>query len=298
MSYSRKDQIVGTIMLLTAAIVWGFAFVAQKVSMDAIGPFTFNGTRYLLGCVSLIPIIMIRSKQGITSSSEDGKTPLKYIIIGGIVCGAVLFVASSFQQIGIQYTTVGKAGFITTLYIFFVPLYGIFRGHFPKIRIWISVVIAIAGFYLLCITEEFTLAFGDSLELICAALFAVHITVIDHFVKRIDGVVLSCLQFLFAGIISLVAMIFTEQASLTDLRLALVPILYSGLASVGIGYTMQILGQSKVPPARASLLMSLESVFSVVGGFLLLHDKMTIRELAGCAIVFAAVVLAQLGDQE
>lgn len=294
-THTRKEQAIGTILLLITATVWGFAFVAQKVSMDSIGPFTFNSTRYLLGCLVLIPFVIISQKK-IKTAAQPSKNPdLKYTLLGGAVCGFILAVSSALQQIGIQYTSIGKTGFITTLYIFFVPLIGIFFKRMPSLRIWICVVIAVIGFYVLCMSESFSLAYGDTIVLLCAIGFSFHIIAVDHFVLRISGVTLACLQFFFASIISGIAMLITERPSMESIIAAAVPILYAGCISAGVGYTLQVLGQAMVSPARASLLMSLESVFSVIGGFLLLHEMLSLRELVGCAIVFIAVVLAQTG---
>ena len=279
-------------MLFLTAFIWGTAFVAQSVGMDYLGPFGFNGIRSLIGGVALLPCIYILGKINKRTAGEEGST--KTLIAGGLCCGLALFAASSMQQIGIQFTTVGKAGFLTALYIVIVPLLGLLLKKRVALPVWVSVVIAAAGTYLLSIQEDFTIAAGDLFVILCAVCFSVHILLVDRFSPSVNGVELSCIQFLVAGVFSTIVAFLVETPNVQDILRSWGPILYTGLISSGVGYTLQILGQKDTPPAVASLIMSLESVFAALSGWLLLGQGMTGREAVGCALVFAAVVLAQI----
>ena len=290
------------LLLLTAAI-WGSAFVAQQTGMDYVGPFTFNAARNLLGGLTLLPLIVFFSLSStrrisiICSSVVDWLAVFTSIMLGagGILCGIALFVASTLQQIGIQYTTVGKAGFITALYIVLVPVCGFFLRKRVQPKVWLAVLIAVAGLYLLCMTDgSFSLQKGDFLVLACALGFTVHILVIDHFSPLVSGIKMSCIQFFTCSILSAVCMVLFETVNFSDLLHAWMPILYAGILSSGVGYTLQIIGQKGLNPTTASLLMSLESVFSVLAGWILLHQALSARELSGCILMFAAIVLVQL----
>ena len=221
------------------------------------------------------------------------------LLAGGVCCGVCLFAASNFQQFGIRYTTVGKAGFITACYIVIVPVIGIFLKKACGRLLWVSVAMAVEGLYFLCMTETLTIGKGDFLVFICALLFSLHILVIDYFSPRTDGVKMSCIQFFVCGILSGVAMLFTEEPHLTDIFAAWIPILYAGVMSCGVAYTLQIVGQKGMNPTVASLILSLESCISVLAGWLILGQKLSVRELSGCLIMFGAIILAQLpGKQE
>lgn len=288
----------GNLILLLTALIWGTAFVAQSAGMEHVQPFTYNGVRTLIGGLVLIPVIFLfdRLKPADQRPSPDEqKAILRNSLIGGVACGVVLCVASSFQQFGISMTTAGKAGFITALYIVIVPLLGVFiKKKIPKIT-WLCVGIAVVGFYLLCVKEGFSVSAGDLLVLCCAFFFSIHIMVIDYFNgKQVDGVRMSCIQFLVAGLISLVLMLVFEQPSLENLWAAKGSILYAGVLSCGVAYTLQILGQRDTEPTTATLILSLESVFAALSGWALLHETLSFKELAGCALVFAAVILAQI----
>lgn len=273
-------------------IVSGVAFVAQSVGMDYIGPFTFNGVRSLIGGVVLIPcIFIIRKFKGEEKNSQTGDK--KKLIAGGLICGVIMFVASSLQQIGIQYTTVGKAGFITALYIIIVPILGIFIRKKIPWTIWISVVIAVVGMYLLCITEGFSISKGDFIVFLCALAFSVHIMVVDYFAPHVDGVAMSCIQFLTAGILSLFPMFKFENPSIDAICISWMPILYAAVMSCAVAYTLQIIGQKYTEPFVASLIMSLESVISVLAGWVILHQVLSPREIFGCVMVFIAIIIAQ-----
>ena len=285
-------------MLLLAALVWGVAFVAQSEGLNYVGAFTFNTCRFILGGAVLIPCIYFlhgrKDSAWQTLSEKEKKEQTRMGIIGGICCGCILCLASCLQQFGIAQTTVGKAGFITTLYIIIVPFMGLFLKRKIGINIWISAVIAAVGMYFLCITESFSIGAGDRLVLMCSVVFSVHILVIDHFSPKADGVVISCVQFFTAGVIASVLMLLFEHPSVSAVIAAAAPILYAGVMSCGVGYTLQVVAQNGVDPTVASLLLSLESVFSVLGGWIILHERMNGRELFGCALIFAAVILAQI----
>lgn len=290
-----------SLLLLLTATIWGVAFVSQSVGMEYVGPFTFNAVRSLIGATVLVPCIALLKKmqrgergQEEIHKKEDKKT----LLLGGICCGVILAVASSFQQFGLLYTTVGKAGFITAMYIVLVPILGIFAGKKVGLRIGISVVTAVAGLYLLCMTESLRLEAGDILVLLCAVVFSFHIIVIDHFSPLVDGVKMSCIQFLTCGILCSVCMFLFEEPKLSMILAAWKPVLYAGVMSCGVAYTLQIVGQKGMNPTVASLIMSLESVISVLAGFVLLHEVLSRRELFGCVLMFAAIILAQLPDRK
>lgn len=288
----------GNLMLLLTALIWGTAFVAQSAGMDHVQPFTYNGVRTLIGGLVLIPVILLFDRLKPTDSrpsAAEQKEINKNSLIGGICCGTVLCVASCFQQFGVSMTTAGKAGFITALYIVIVPLMGVFiKKKIPKI-IWLCVALAVAGFYLLCVKEGFSVGTGDLLVLCCAFFFSIHIMVIDHFTAgKVDGVRMSCVQFLVAGIMAIVLMFLFEEPTLASIWDARVSILYAGVMSCGVAYTLQILGQKDTDPTTATLLMSLESVFAALSGWVLLHESLSLKEIFGCAMVFAAVILAQI----
>lgn len=292
-------------MLLTTAIIWGASFVAQKQGSESVGPFTFNGIRLLLAVIALIPVIMImdaqKKKKGLIKdmTPEEKRKERKVLIIGGIACGIFLCIASTLQQFGIEFTTAGKAGFITSLYVVLVPLLGIFVGKKVRPLIWFCVIAAAVGLYLLTIKPgTFHLGIGDTFVLVCALFFALHILVIDHFSPKTDGVKLSCIQFFVAGIICIVLMFIFEEVHIEAIKSAALPIMYSGFLSGGVAYTLQVVAQKDADPTIASMLLSLESVFSVISGAIILGDIMTGREIMGCVIMFAATILAQLPSKK
>ncbi len=297
----KKASWKSPLLLLLTAIIWGTAFVAQSVGMDHVGGFTFNCTRSLLGGIVLIPCIFlldkINGKEKQEKQEHKNRGSEKILLTGGICCGTALFIASNLQQFGIKYTSVGKAGFITAMYIIIVPILGMFLKKRTGLRVWISVLLAVAGLYLLCITEGFSIGMGDFLVLLCAIVFAVHILVIDYFSPMVDGVKLSCIQFLVCGILSGVCMFLFEEPSLPAIGQAWMPIAYAGVMSCGVAYTLQIIGQKDMDPTIASLILSLESVVSVLAGWVLLGQALSARELIGCVIMFAAIILAQLPEK-
>ena len=296
----KKTELGSAALLFLAAFIWGVAFVTQSVGMDYVGPFTFNGCRFLIGGLVLTPFALIRDRQHEKSASfqklsrEEQKKYKRTTLIGGLCCGVAICIASSFQQAGMQYTSVGKAGFITALYIVLVPVFGIFLKRKVTPIIWMGVFLAAIGFYFLCITESFSINYGDLLVFICAICFTFHILIIDYFAPKADGVALSCIQFWFSGIVCMGIAILNESPNVTAIIQAAVPILYAGVLSCGVAYTLQIIGQKHMKPAVASLILSLESVISVLAGWVILKEVLTGRQFLGCALVFAAVIMAQL----
>lgn len=281
-----------SLLLLLTATIWGVAFVAQSVGMDYVEPFTFNAVRSLIGAVVLLPCIALLKK---VNGGEEKESSQKTLILGGVSCGVILFIASSFQQFGIQYTTVGKAGFITAMYIVLVPIVGLFFHKHVGLRVWTAVLLAVGGLYLLCMPEgSFVLQKGDLLVLACAFTFTFHILVIDYFSPKVDGVKMSCIQFFTCALLSTVGMLIFEEPDLQSICDAWLPILYAGAMSCGVAYTLQIVGQKGMNPTVASLILSLESVISLLAGWLILGQKLSLRELLGCAIVFIAIILVQL----
>lgn len=295
---TKEIPLKNSLYLLLTATIWGIAFVAQSVGMEYLGPFTFNSVRCLIGGAVLLPLIWVREKKAVwiqaSDTAEQKRIRKKNLVSGGICCGLLLFLASNFQQFGIQYTTVGKAGFITACYIVIVPVLGLFLGKKCSPFLWAAVFLALTGLYLLCITDGFSIGLGDLLVLVCALLFSFHILVIDHFSPLADGVKMSCIQFFICGILSGIAALFTESLEVSALFDAWVPLLYAGVLSCGVAYTLQIVGQRGMNPTVASLILSLESCISVLAGWILLGQKLSSREIFGCAVMFAAIVLAQL----
>ncbi|MEY8332580.1 DMT family transporter [Lachnospiraceae bacterium 47-T17] len=286
-------------MLILAAFIWGSAFVAQSVGMDYVEPFTFNFVRNIVGGLVLIPCIFLLAKmKSPEERARDAAMDKRALAVGGLSCGVILCLASNLQQIGIVYTSVGKAGFLTALYIVIVPVLGIFLKRRCSRRVWLGVAIAVVGFYLLCMTGGFSLEKGDAYLLACALLFSFHILVIDHFSPMVDGVKMSCIQFFTCGVLSGAAMLVAESPRPERILAAWMPILYAGVFSSGVAYTLQIVGQKNYNPTVATLLLSLESVFSVLTGWVILGQTLSARELLGCALIFAAVVLAQLPERE
>lgn len=286
------------IMLLLTAFIWGTAFVAQSVGMDYLGPFTFNGVRSLIGGVALLPCIWLLRMLNKKEDEQKVQREKKNLIQGGIACGLLLFAASSLQQIGIQYTSAGKSGFITAFYIVIVPVLGIFLHKKIGWKVWIAVLLALAGLYFLCITEKFTIGKGDILIFLCALVFSLHIMVIDYFSPKVDGVKMSCIQFFVCGIVSIPFMFVLETPNVTDIVAGWMPLLYAGVLSCGVAYTLQIIGQKNVNPAIASLILSLESCFSVLAGWAVLGEHLSARESVGCILMFVAIILAQLPDKK
>ena len=292
----KVNRIRQNVLPVLAAFIWGTAFVAQSVGADYVEPFTFNAARSAIAFLFLLILCLVRRKmqKGVVESATKS---WKDLAVGGICCGMALTVATNLQQKGLETTTSGKAGFITALYIVIVPILSIFLKKKAPRAIWLSVVLAVAGLYCLCITEDFTITSGDFYILLCALCFSVHILVIDHFTQKVDGVELSCVQFLVVTALSAVGMLAAETPSVEALKMCVGPILYLGILSSGVAYTLQILAQKDSNPTVVSLLLSLESVFAVLAGAVILHDRMSGKEYLGCVLMLAAVVLAQLPEK-
>ncbi len=284
-------KIKGIMILALVSFIWGTSFVAQSLGADALPPFTFNGVRCIIGGIALLPCIWILDRIG---EKKEVNYRRKDLMIGGIACGVVLFVASTLQQIGIQYTTAGKTGFITAFYIVFVPVICFFMKKQTGLQIWLAVGLAFVGLYLLCITEGFVLARADLILFLSSLVYAVHILVIDYFTTKAPGVKMSCIQFFVAGALSMPIILFSEQPALSAFAPAIGPLLYAGVLSCGVAYTLQIIGQRYLKPAVASLVLSMEACFSVLAGWVVLKEYLSSRELLGCLLMFGAILIAQI----
>ena len=291
----KINRVRQNVLPLVTAMIWGTAFVAQSVAAKYMGPFTFNTARAVIAFLFLLGLCGLRAawrrRKGGAPVSAGSRRDL---LLGGLCCGAALSVASFFQQKGLETTTPGKAGFITALYIVLVPLAGLALGKKVPRALWLGVALAVAGLYCLCVTEELTITKGDLYVLVCAFCFTAQILVVDHFTNKVDGVALSCVQFLVMTVLSAAGMLAETLPPLALLPEYLGPVLYVGVFSSGVAYTLQILAQKDSNPAVVSLLMSMESLFAAVAGALILGTRMTGREYLGCVLMLAAVVLAQL----
>lgn len=303
--YTMKNlQVRNSLLLILTALIWGTAFVAQSEGGDAVGPYSFNCIRSIIGGLVLLPVIKVLDAAGRSERRPRDAESRKRLLVGGVSCGTVMFFASSAQQLGLTMgSPAGKAGFLTACYILLVPVLGLFLGKKCGWNIWVGIVIAVCGLYLLCMTGSLGFASCDIMLMACAFLFACHILVIDHFSPLVDGVRMACIQFFTAGLLSAIPMFWIDMEhsaagfagwlsafSSVD---AWVAILYAGVLSSGVGYTLQIVAQNGLNPTVASMLMSLESVFSVLAGWVILKEALTARQLAGCALIFSAVILAQ-----
>ena len=288
-----KTQALKTdlLMLITAAI-WGFAFVAQRQGMETMGPFLFTGVRFLIGVVVLLPVIWFLSKK--PQQNHKAEVSTKKLVFAGTVAGFLLFGAISCQQVGLQYTTAGKSGFITGLYIFFVPLIGLFFGQRTGSGTWLGATIALFGLYLLSIKEDFSIAEGDLLQLICAVFFAAHVLVIGYLAKRMDPLKISLVQYLVCGFISLFIAVVIEVISWDMIVATTIPLLYAGIMSSGIAYTLQVVAQQHAHSSHAAIILSLEGAFAVLGGWLILDEQLPMRGLLGCALMLMGMLLSQL----
>ena len=290
-----KQQIKSSLILLLTATIWGVAFVAQSVGMEYIGPFTFNATRCVLGGLVLIPVILVLKKKKETGAENQEKEDKKTLWTGGIACGVILCIASNLQQFGIMEASVGKSGFFTALYIVMIPVIGIFIGKRPGIKLWFCVALAVVGMYLLCMKDgSFTIERADIMLLLCALAFSFHILVVDYFSPKVGGVKMSCIQFFVCGVLSAVGMLFTETPDISNIQAAWLPLLYAGLLSCGVGYTLQIVGQKGINPVIASLIMSLESVISALAGWVILGQVLSPKEILGCVLMFVAIIITQI----
>lgn len=298
----KKTQFKGVAMLLLTALVWGSSFVAQSVGMESVEAFTFNGIRTLLGAVVLLPFILIRDQVAARSMSEEQLAARKALdhktIKNGVILGCVFFIASNFQQVSFYTSTAGKIAFITAIYMFFVPIIGLFMKKKVSIITWISIVIGFVGLYFLCIGPEGlgSINPGDLTALACAFFYAIHILMVEKFAPDVDGIKLSCTQFVVSGVVSCLVMFVIETPSLSAIKSATPAILYSGIMSCGVAYTFQIIGQKYTEATVASLLMCMESVFAVLAEALVLHHVLSTREAIGCVVMFVAIILSQLSD--
>ncbi len=305
----KTNKMKNSLLLLLTAAIWGVAFVAQSVGMDYVGPFTFNAVRFFLGGTVLLPILLHKAgkkeadvalkerqavEKGADATLKERQAGRRVTLIGGICCGCALCSASLLQQFGIQYTTVAKAGFITALYIIIVPILGLFFHKKVRGLVWVSVLLAVCGMYLLCIKESFSIGRGDFLVFLCAIVFSVHILIIDYFSPKADGVALSCIQFYTSAVICAVGMFLLETPSVHAILNGWAPILYAGVLSCGVAYTLQIIGQKGMDPTIASLILSLESVISLIAGWIILGQALNMKEIGGCILVFIAIILVQL----
>ena len=292
----KNRKLLGNLLLTLTAVIWGCAFVAQRVGTESIEPVSFTAARMALAAVAVGPIAFLpRRQRRAPAAPAEARAIRRSTVIGGICCGCFLAAASIFQQMGVVYTTAGKAGFITAMYMLLVPiLHFVLFGKKNTWLVWLAVLTGVAGLYLLCMTGSFRLSYGDTLVCVCALLFSGHILCCDHFARKGDPLRISAIQFVTAALISAVLALLTESPSREKLASAAIPILYCGLLSGGLGYTLQIVAQRFTDPTVASLLLSLESVFAVLAGALLLHERMSARELAGCIVMFAAIVLVQI----
>ncbi len=301
MEKQRKDNLIGSFLLMLCAVIWGSSFVAQTTGAEFVGPFTFISMRSLLGAVTLLPVIGVTAgvKKKRNGSNKMSAEEKKYLLKGGAVCGIVLFFASNLQQLGIDGgTEPGKAAFITALYILLVPIFSLFLGKKIRPLIWPCVIVSIFALYLLCVKEGGKIQPSDFYVLACAVCYTVHILVIDRVSPKVDGVMLSMLQFLVAGAVSAIPMLLFEDVSVENLLKAAPSIAYSGIMSSGVAYTLQILGQQKTEPTIATMIMSLESVFGVLTAMIILHQVPTLRESIGCVLMFAAIIVAQLPEKK
>lgn len=304
MVISKKKAMGGNIALLLAAVIWGTSFVAQDVGMEHVEAFTYNGIRMLMGTAVLLPLILfmqLKKRKSDTRTAGEKKKDAAVQVKSGVICGLILFCASNLQQFAFNYISEGasgKIGFITALYMLLVPIFGLFIGQKQRLIVWLAVVMGCVGAYLLCVDSAMTIGIGEILTLGCAVFFAIHILYIDSVTDKVDGVILSATQFFVVGILSVICMFIFETPRIANINTAIVPILYSGVMSSGVAYTLQIIGQKHTNPAVASILMCLESVFAVLAGWLILGDSLAVREYIGCAVMFAAIILTNLPEKK
>ena len=294
---ASKRKIIGPVILTTAAMIWGLSFVAQSQGMKYIEGFTFNGIRMLMGSIVLIPFIIFRAKKNPKKYSPDEKKSILKTNIKGILSvGLMLFIGSNLQQFAFNYTEVGKVGFMTALYMLLVPVFGLFLKKHPPFTAWIGTFMGLCGLYLLSIGTGFSIKLGkgEILSLTCAVAFAIHILLIDYYSDKIDCIVLSCGQFFVTGVLSCICMLIFEHPNMGTILQAYIPLLYTGIMSCGVAFTFQVIGQKYTEPALASMLLCLESVFSVFFGFIILHQNLLPHEYIGCAIMFVAILIAQI----
>jgi len=276
-------------LLFLTSLIWGLAFVAQRVGMDFVGPFIFNGIRFALGALVILPFILLTK----SSSSPVPRPSSRYLLYGGIILGLSVFAGATFQQVGLVYTTAGNAGFITGLYVVFVPILGLFRKQFPHYTVWIAALLAVTGLYFLSVTESFSLRLGDFLVLIGAVFWAVHVLIISVLSPKVNALKLALVQYIVCALLSTCVALAVEHNTLDGILQATIPILYGGVLSVGIAYTLQVVAQKKAPPAHAAIILSLEAVFAAIGGWLILGEQLGTRGLIGCGLMLLGMLVAQ-----
>ncbi len=286
----RKQLFRSDIILFSTALIWGLAFVAQKEGMEHIGPFTFNSIRFMLGSITLIPIIYLRKEN---KKKDDAKGSIS-IRKAGLLAGVVLFLGASFQQIGIKYTTAGNAGFITSLYVIFTPILGVFIGVFPRRKVWVGAILASAGLYFLTVKGGLKISSGDLLVLVCAIFYALHVQVIGWLSPKFSSLKLALWQFVFAGMLSIPAALIFEMVSFETIYRTALPLLYVGILSTGVAFTFQIIGQKKALPSHTAIILSFEAVFAAIFGWLLLNEEFSLRNIFGCFLMLAGIIVAQL----
>jgi len=295
-----KRSLQGDLLLFITALIWGAAFVAQKIGVVQVGTFSLTSIRFFISGIALLPFALMRIRkrklktEKIQESGLSRTAERKALILGGVICGLCLMFATVTQQVGLTYTTAGKAGFITALYILFVPIFRFFGGRKASLTVWLSVLAALVGLYLLCVKEGLSVNKGDLYVLLCALIFTIHILAVDRFAPHVDGVVMSCIQFFVASLSAAVPMLIWEKPGIAAIMACWAPLLYLGVISGGIGYTLQILGQKRTDPTLASLILSLEAVFAAISGVIFLSESFNGREIAGCALMFAATVVSQV----
>jgi drug/metabolite transporter (DMT)-like permease len=288
MIYLKFNKSIG--LLLLAAAIWGFAFVAQRAGMEHIGPYTFNGIRFALGSITLLPFIsIIKIKRTDTELYQS-----RHLLTGGLLSGLVLFAGASFQQVGIVITTAGNAGFITSLYVIIVPVLGLIWGHKINFQTWFGVIFAIIGLYLLSVNDKFDLSRGDGIILIGSICFAFHVMIIGWFTLKVNPIKMSIIQFTICAILSLAVALINEEITLQGIKLAAVPLLYGGIFSVGIAFTLQVIGQRKAKPSHTAIVLSLESLFAAAGGWLILNEGFTTRGFVGCGLMLTGIIFSQI----
>lgn len=289
----KSKTLRSDLLLLLTSAIWGFAFVAQLKGMEFIGPYLYNGVRFAIGSISLIPLIFFMKKKRAKAKMKMSSLSRNRIFIAGLIAGVILFTGASLQQVGLQFTTAGKAGFITGLYVVLVPILGILLKHKTGLPTWIGAFIAVIGLYLISVNDAGSIGKGDLLVLFSSLGFACHVLFIDHYSRRIEPVLLASIQFAWCSVFSFVTAFLTEPIVLSSIVNATIPILYGGIGSVGIAYTLQIVAQRDAPPAHSAIIMSLESVFALIGGVIFLSEVMGLKVFMGCALMLTGMILSQ-----
>lgn len=289
----RPTTLKSDSLLLLTSMIWGFAFVAQRMGMDHVGPFIFNGIRFALGALVILPFIFIGNRPRPQAPHLTPRTGTKFLVFGGLILGLTVFGGATLQQYGLVYTTAGNAGFITGLYVVFVPILGLFRKQFPHFTVWLAALLAVIGMYFLSVTESFSIQFGDLLVLFGAVFWAAHVVIIGIMSPKVNALKLALIQYLVCSVLSIIVALAVESNTLDGIMNATIPILYGGILSVGIAYTLQVIAQKKAPPAHAAIILSLEAVFAAIGGWLILNEELGGRGILGCGLMLLGMLIAQ-----